>query len=304
MADTLEQLIMALAQADSAVAGSDPYASPQASVDSIRWNPNEYGMGENAVASGLKGLLSGVFGAAGTDYKQRAAAEYRDVLSGRAKAPSVLPEELFSKAQNQLGMFKLLKEKDDADKLEAALTKDADRRQALKDYETKLEIKNKLDNKAEQEAAKKAGKEEDATKRLGASLDYVDDLFKQTEKIGMIEGFFSGEYLPNTAGGEKLRATGAKLTSLTDTIKGMEINDASKRALLAAVPAWNDSVATKQAKREEFKKLLGVLMSASGKNPPIDAAGMIAGGSNSRQEKARQILERRMRQRSASAPLG
>lgn len=197
MADTLEQLIMALAQADSAVAGSDPYASPQNAVDSIRWDPNQYGIGENAVASGLKGLLSGVFGAAGTDYKQRAAAEYKDVLSGKVKAPSVLPEELFSKAQNQLGIFKLLKEKDDLDKIEAAEMKRADSEQALKDYETKLGIKERITGGKEKTPIISAGMMDQMAKSK-AVIEEAKLLAQEIDQIGpswadlTASKFFSG----------------------------------------------------------------------------------------------------------------
>jgi hypothetical protein len=102
MADTLEELIKALATADSAVAGSDPYASPQAAVEGIKWDPSGYGVGENAAASGIKGLLSGLFGELGSDYKQRAADEYQRAVLGKYAGKDVqnevLPKELFSKA--------------------------------------------------------------------------------------------------------------------------------------------------------------------------------------------------------------
>jgi len=148
VADTLEQLIMALAQADSAVAGSDPYASPQNAVDSISWNPNEYGMGENAVASGLKGLLSGVFGAAGTDYKQRAAAEYQNILLGGNPKRKVLPEELFTKGQNQRTIFGLLQDKEDSDKV----TK---RQEALDLLEKELQLRAKYSSKGKSKGGSK-----------------------------------------------------------------------------------------------------------------------------------------------------
>jgi hypothetical protein len=87
-----------------------------------------------------------MFGAAGTDYKQRAAAEYQNILLGGNPKRKALPQELFTKGQNQRTIFGLLQDKESADKLEAAQTKDADRKQALKDYETKLGIKSELEN--------------------------------------------------------------------------------------------------------------------------------------------------------------
>lgn len=119
MADTLEQLILALAQADSAVAGSDPYASPQAAVDKIVWDPSGFGVGENAAAAGIKGLLSGLFGELGNDYKQRATSEYQNILLGANPERKVLPEDLFRKGQDQLTVLGLLKNREDQKRKEA-----------------------------------------------------------------------------------------------------------------------------------------------------------------------------------------
>lgn len=287
MADTFDELVKALAMADTAVEGSDPYAIPGSVVNSVNWNPSDYGAGENLAAGAAKGFLAGLFGGLGTEYKQRAADEYRNVLAAKAlgvKTPEnkVLPEDLFKKANTVADLLTVKQGLDTLKENKAMAAKaqlDAlQSEQDLKDYEAKLKLKQQYDNKDSKEAAKLLQKEEQTKQKLEQAFKFVDDVFEQTKDVGMLEGALSSDYLPKTRGGERIASAGNELLAIADSIKGMEINDQARKALLLSTPRWNDSPETKEEKKIQFKKLLAALATTSGKNAPVDASDLIGGG--------------------------
>ncbi len=284
MADSIEELIKALATAEAAVAGSDPYASPQRAVEGIQWNPSGFGVGENAAASGIKGLLSGLFGELGNDYKQRAADEYKQVLQAsmqKQQVPNeVLPKGLFSKAQgigdmfNQLSARELLLADQEAEKKRKE--KLADRIAGLEDFESREKFKATLEEGDNPTAKEKAA--------LDKSLDFIDEGFEKAKKLT------GWSMVPGSASSNLLEGLRTSMMYQADKILGKEINTEERKNLIKGLmPSASDiRSGTLNQKRDQMKAFIKSLSAA-----PTSSASKTAPS----KEEARAELARRRAQK-------
>lgn len=109
----INELAAALSGADKEIEANNPYRGFQAVTGKVLHNPNDYSIGEDAIAGLVQGLLSGAAGNLGDTYSANAKKDYRDVLTGAiagnpvTEADTSLSPSLFSKAKEAGSLFAL-----------------------------------------------------------------------------------------------------------------------------------------------------------------------------------------------------
>ena len=64
----LSALLAAINQSEKEIESNNPYRPFEAGITGIKWDPSGYSTKENVVATGVQGLLAGLFGGLGDDY--------------------------------------------------------------------------------------------------------------------------------------------------------------------------------------------------------------------------------------------
>jgi len=117
----INELAAALSGADKEIEANNPYRGFQAVTGKVLHNPNDYSIGEDAIAGLVQGLLSGAAGSLGDTYSANAKKDYRDVLMGAMagspvnEADTSLSPSLFSKAEEARSLFALKRKIDKED---------------------------------------------------------------------------------------------------------------------------------------------------------------------------------------------
>lgn len=290
----LDAIFKVLNNADTVAAEESPYKpltdfSSQFGNLLLRESPN-YGVGENALASFITGLIGGGTQNLTNNYRadqsQLAQGVLSDAVSGRTLTrPEGLNPNVFSSMNNLGSAFKFVKDAEIADekrKSELATQDAINRAKALSPIEIDTEVgkeKGRLsairdlygsggqggimglppglqDNALQQQQLSEQNSKIDA---------FIDHQFETAKKLPSIQAA-----IPSTTAANEMAGIGITLTTALQAALGREMNAKEQEKLATATPDWNDSPAQIELKKQRFKELMQTISKST---PLADAIG-------------------------------
>lgn len=277
-------LLAGLTAADKAAQASNPYAPFESAAtgvgSALLSGAKNYSLGDNLVAGLVTGLAGGYAQHLGNDYVAEQNSLARSLLNDAIKgtsttfaAPENMAPSVFSTVKDygeaiKLGdAFQAVNEKRQSD-LQTAAAIERARQLAPLDVATDI-AKKKAEVQIAQEAypglaGVPVGLQDDVIKQRQQAQQQqsintaIDKYFEDAKTIGTASAL-----IPGTTGANDMAGIQVGLTNVLQAAQGREMNDSARKALQAALPDWNDTVAQIEAKKEKFKEMYKSIVPAS-----------------------------------------